>query len=184
LINYWLPEVEAKLKRGNKVLFSVTDAVFCELTDAISRTNHKAMVLWAFELATDAVNTLKERYPEELRPQIALDSSHDWAAGRIKMREAQRAILNCHAVAKEIDSPEDIALYHAIGQACSVVHASGHALGFPIYELTAFVHRRGIENCVDEIEERIAHYIERVNYWHEHFSDYQGQWADFFEAKG
>ena len=177
----WLPDVRAKLKRSNKVLFSPDNPLFSELTDAISQTNHKAMVLWALELATGTVNTLNERYPSESRPQIALDTSRAWAAGQVKMREAQRAILHCHAVAKEIDSPEDIALCHAVGQACGVVHTSGHAMGFPVYELTALVHHYGVENCDEAIESRIAYYTERVDYWREHFSDHQGPWATFFE---
>jgi hypothetical protein len=179
LLNDWLIEVKAKLKRGNKVLFKVDNPLFTDLIAAIDRTNHKAMVLWAFEFAEGAVNTLKERYPNELRPRIALDTSRDWAAGRVKMHETQRAILNCHAVAKEIASPEDIALCHAIGQACGVVHANGHGMGFPVYELTALVHRNGVENCAAAIENRIAHYTERALYWREHFGDYLGDWADF-----
>jgi hypothetical protein len=149
------------------------------LAGAIGQTNHKARVLWAFEFAEGAANLLKERYPKEPRPQLALNMSRDWAAGRVKMRETQRAILNCHAVAKEIISPEDIALCHAVGQACGVVHAIGHAMGFPVYELTALVHRNGVENCAEAVEARIAHYAERVGYWREHFGDYEGDWADF-----
>jgi hypothetical protein len=97
------------------------------------------------------------------------------------MREAQRAILNCHAFAKEIASPEDIALCHAVGQACGVVHANGHAIGFPVYELTAMVHRLGIDSCKETIESRIADYTLRIAYWRKHYTNYQGKWADFME---
>ena len=41
------------------------------------------------------------------------------------MRAAQRAILDVHAFAKEIKSLEDIALCHAIGQACGVDAEAG-----------------------------------------------------------
>ena len=50
------------------------------------------------------------------------------------MPQAKAAILACHALAREWDSPEDIALCHAVGQGCSVVHTAGHAMGYPIYE--------------------------------------------------
>lgn len=60
---------------------------------------------------------------------------------------AQRKILDCHGFAKEIDNKEDIATVHAVGQACSVVHTAGHAMGYPIYDLTSFVHRYGIDDC-------------------------------------
>ena len=38
------------------------------------------------------------------------------------MPVAKKAILECHAMAKELTDIADIALCHAIGQACSVVH--------------------------------------------------------------
>lgn len=49
------------------------------------------------------------------------------------MPMARHAILQAHAVAKEMGSLEDIVLCHAIGQACGVIHTKGHAMGFPIY---------------------------------------------------
>jgi hypothetical protein len=177
----WLSDVKSKLKRGNKILFAKDCSLFDELNDIIVREKHKVMVLWALELAETAVHTLKARYPNETRPEIALDTSRAWAAGEVKMREAQRAILNCHAFAKEITSPEDIALCHAVGQACGVVHANGHAIGFPGYELTAMVHRLGIDSCKEAIESRIADYIDRIAYWRKHYTNYQGKWADFME---
>ena len=68
-----------------------------------------------------------------------------WAAGELKMRPAQRSILRCHALAKELPSPADIAACHAVAQACSVVHTPGHALGYPIYDLTSLVRRLGVD---------------------------------------
>ena len=61
------------------------------------------------------------------------------------MRYAQRKILDCHAFAKEAGCKEDVALCHAVGQACSVVHTAGHAIGYPAYDLTAIIHRYGID---------------------------------------
>ena len=46
-----------------------------------------------------------------------VQAAGDWAAGRIKMPIAQKKILDCHALAKELDRKEDIAACHAIGQA-------------------------------------------------------------------
>lgn len=177
----WLREVKSKLKRGNKVLFAKDSTLFTELNDIIIRESHKVMVLWAFELVSAVVNTLKERYPDEMRPQIALDTSRAWAAGEVKMPLAQRAILDCHAFAKEIASPEDIALCHAVGQACSVVHANGHAIGLPVYELTAMVLSFGKDDYKEALENRVAYYIERLDYWRKHCGDYQGKWAEFME---
>lgn len=53
------------------------------------------------------------------------------------MPVAKRAILDVHAMARDMDDPADAALCHAVGQRCSCVHTPKHALGLPVYELTA-----------------------------------------------
>ena len=168
-----------KLKRGNVILFAKNSPLFGELSRIIDRESHKVMVLWASDFASQTVETLTLRYPQETRPQVALDTTRAWAAGEVKMPLAQRAILDCHALAKEVDSPIDAALCHAIGQACGVVHTNGHALGFPIYELTAIVLDSGVENCREPVEQRVCEYIERIVYWREHQADHKGPWAEF-----
>ena len=99
------------------------------------------MALWAFDFAAETIEKLEKKYPEEIRPREALEAAQAWAAGNIKMRPAQRKILDCHAFAKEIHCKEDIAMCHAVGQACAVVHTAGHAIGFPIYDLTSIIYR-------------------------------------------
>lgn len=102
-----------------------------------------------------------------------------WASGKIKMRLAQRKILDCHAFAKEIENKEDIAICHSVGQACAVVHTDGHAIGYPIYDFTAIIYKYGIENCKDAVEQRKQEYIEKIIYWNEHQCGYQGTWTGF-----
>ena len=86
---------------------------------------------------------MERAYPEERRPREALEAAQNWAAGKCKMRLAQQKILACHAFAKETSSKEEIAICHAVGQACAVVHTAGHAIGYPIYDLTAIVYKYG-----------------------------------------
>ena len=95
------------------------------------------------------------------------------------MRLAQRKILDCHAVVKGLVCKEDVAVCHAIGQACAVVHTAGHAIGYPIYDLTATIHHYGIERCAEAVERRKQEYIEKLLYWNAHLCDYKGTWADF-----
>ena len=175
----WLDEVRTKIKRKNQVLF-VKDAAFLQdLAMLFREQSHQTMVLWALELAAESVARLEEKYPDETRPREALEAARDWAAGNIKMRLAQRKILDCHAFAKELDSKEDIALCHAVGQACAVVHTAGHAMGYPMYDLSAIVYRLGVENCREAVEQRKQEYIEKLFYWNAHVDDYAGEWADF-----
>ena len=175
----WLDEVRTKLKRKNHVLFAKDAEFLQDLTMLFREQSHRTMALWALDLAAESVAKLEEKYPDETRPKEALEAARAWAAGDIKMRLAQRKILNCHAFAKEIDSKEDIALCHAIGQACAVVHTVGHAMGYPLYELSSIVYRLGVENCQAAVERRRQEYIEKLFYWNGHVDDYKGEWADF-----
>jgi len=178
----WLNEVQNRIKRKNQILFAKNSEFIADLAALIQEQNHRTMVLWAFEFADEAVHKLIERYPNEKRLESAVLISKDWAAGKVKMPVAQYAILQAHAVAKEIESLEDIALCHAIGQACGVVHTKGHALGFPIYDLTAIIRHYGVPECKKIVEERKQQYIDRIYYWREHYKDYPYEWADFMMA--
>lgn len=141
----WLDEVRTKLKKKNQVLFGKDAEFLQDLTMLFREQNHRIIVLWALDLAAESVAKLEEKYPDETRPREALEAARAWAEGKIKMRLAQRKILDCHAFAKELDRKEDIALCHAIGQACAVVHTVGHAIGYPMYELSSIVYRLGME---------------------------------------
>ena len=175
----WLDEVRARLKRKNQILFAKDGEYLRDLATLFREQSHRTIVLWALELAAESVAELEEKYPDETRPREALEAARAWAAGKIKMRPAQRKILDCHAFAKELQSKEYIALCHAVGQACAVVHTAGHAIGCPMYELSAIVYRLGIENCRDAVECRKREYINKLFYWNEHVDDYDGGWADF-----
>ncbi len=175
----WIEDVERKLKRKNMVLFSRDSLLLQELNSMIQQQSHQVLVLWAMELAQETVNSLAEKYPTDTRPASALEAATAWAAGSIKMPIAQRAILDCHAMAKELSSMDDIALCHAVGQACSVVHTAGHALGYPIYELTAIVRKHGIDRCKEIIEARNRAYIEKLVGLQQTYKNNSGSWADF-----
>ena len=177
----WLAEVSAKAKRHNQILFSKESLLLDNLRHLIDQANRRALTLWALELAEDTVLQLAERYPEDLRPEEAIAASRAWAAGEIKMPIAKWAILNCHAITKELADPADIARCHAVGQACSVVHTSGHALGYPMYELTAIVLELGLDNCREPIEQRVMYYKQRIRYWMEYEKNCQQSWAGFLK---
>ena len=139
-----------QLKRKNQVLFSKNSACLQPLALMLADTDHRTAVLWALDLVAQTVRTLEVRCPGEARPSLALEAAWSWARGEMRMREAQRRILDCHALAKELDDRADRALCHAVGQACSCVHTQRHALGLAVYELTAFVrlHPEGWEDAV------------------------------------
>lgn len=175
----WMDEVTVRLKKKNQVLFSKQSEYLQDLIVLFQEQNHRTMALWAFDVAAETIETLEEKYPNETRPREALEAAQDWAAGNIKMRLAQHKILSCHAFAKEINCKEDIAMCHAVGQACAVVHTAGHAIGYPIYELTSIIYKYGIEHCAGAIETRKQEYMDKLFYWKMHLEDYNREWADF-----
>ena len=175
----WAAQAEARLKRKNQVLFPKDSPFLRELSVLLQGTDHRAAVLWALELAEQSVAELETAYPEETRPREALNAARDWSAGYIKMPLAQRKILDCHGYAKELTSKAHIALCHAVGQACAVVHTAGHALGYPMYELSAIVFRLGIQNCREPVEQRKEAYIDRILFWNAHWQEEKQPWAAF-----
>ena len=177
----WLTEVRAKAKRHNQILFAKDSFLMDNLCHLIDQANRRVLLLWALELAGETVLQLAERYPEDFRPREAIAAARAWAAGEIKMPIAKRAILNCHAMAKELTDSADIARCHAVGQACSVVHTVGHALGYPMYELTAIVLEQGLDNCRDTVEQHVMYYEQRLRYWMEFEKTCQQNWAGFLK---
>ena len=177
----WLAEVTAKAKRKNQILFSKDSLLLTDLRHLIGQANRRALILWSLELAEKTTRELAEKYPENHRPREAIAASRAWAAGEIKMPIAKQAILNCHAMAKELNNPADLARCHAVGQACSVVHTVGHALGYPMYALTAIVLEQGLDNCRDAVERRVMYYEQRLRYWTEYEKTCQLNWAGFLK---
>ena len=177
----WFAEVKAKAKRKNQILFSKDSLLLTDLCQLIAQANRRALILWALELAEETARELAGKYPEDPRPREAIAASRAWASGEIKMPIAKQAILNCHAMAKELADPADIARCHAVGQACSVVHTAGHALGYPVYALTAIVLEHGLDDCRDAVEHRVRYYEQRLHYWAEHEKSCSQNWASFLK---
>ena len=177
----WLAEVSAKAKRKNQILFSKESVLLDNLRHLIGQANRRALILWALELAEETARELAVKFPEDLRPREAIAAARAWASGEIKMPIAKQAILDCHTMAKELTDPADIARCHAVGQACSVVHTAGHALGYPIYALTSIVLECGPDACRDTVERRAAYYGQRLRYWTEYEKVCQQNWAGFLK---
>ena len=177
----WLAEVREKAKRHNQILFSKDSLLLDNLRHLIGQANRRALILWALKLAEETARELAEKYLEDHRPQDAIAASRAWAAGKIKMPIAKQAILSCHAMAKELTNPADNARCHAVGQACSVVHTAGHALGYPMYELTAIVMDLGLDDCRDTVEQRVMYYEQRLRYWVEYEKTCQQNRAGFLK---
>ena len=151
-----MADVYALCRRGNRLLFTRESACLQGLLGLMRHESRRTLVCWALTCARRPVRLLADRYPEDDRPAEALRLSRLWAEGAVKMPLARRAILQAHAMAREVRTPADAALCHAVGQGCSAVHAEDHAIGLALYELTAIVLEHGPGE--EAIEARIAQY--------------------------
>ncbi|ERI91387.1 hypothetical protein HMPREF1982_03346 [Clostridiales bacterium oral taxon 876 str. F0540] len=172
-------DVEIKLKKRNKILFSRDSECLQDLKKMIQLQNHRTLVMWALDCAEVTLEQFEAKYTDERRPRACLELCEDWARGRIKMPIAKKAILASHAVAKEIDDGEYGALCHAIGHAGATVHVETHALGLPFYELTAIVLKYGKDNFPKPVSEKINYYYDRLLYWKENTDKLELDWAGF-----
>lgn len=152
-------DIEERWNKGNALLFTRDSACLQELLARIREQKHRTLVLWALACAGESVRILKERYPEDTRPETAVRLCRDWSGGIVKMPVAKKALLQVHTAAKGCTNAADIARYHAIGQACATVHVETHAIGLPIYELTAVVRERGIASFEEAVNQRLHCYI-------------------------
>ena len=134
-----MKDVEKRLKRKNKILFTRESVCLQDLLRSIEKQNHRTLVLWAFTCTKKPLTILKENYPQELQFQTTYDLCVAWSQGKIKMAKAKRSILDVHALAKTMKNPVDIALCHALGQGLATIHVETHAIGLALYELSAIV---------------------------------------------
>ena len=78
-------DVEIKLKKKNKILFTRDSQCLQDFIKLIQLQNHRTVVMWALDCAKVTLNQFEAKYPDEQRPRICLDLCEDWARGKIKM---------------------------------------------------------------------------------------------------
>lgn len=135
-------EVERNRKRGRKLLLDRDSPCILPLAEELEQAPRRALTLWALEGAERIA-----RAEGDGRLFSCVAAARAWAEGAILMPAARRAILAVHAV----------------GQACSTVHTPRHALGLPLYELTALARRGGAYECA--LRDRISEYRGRLADW-------------------
>jgi hypothetical protein len=174
-------DVENRIKKRNSILFSQESLCLQDLINMMQMQNHRTLVMWALHCAKTPLMQFETKYPQETRPGRCLKLCEEWARGRLKMPVAKQAILASHAVAKEIDDGEYGALCHAIGHAGATVHVGTHAIGLPMYELTAIVLRCGNVNYAHLVHDKIKGYYASLLYWKENMHKQNLVWADFLQ---
>lgn len=101
----------------------------------IETQSKETLANWAMDYSWEILLPLwKEYYPDDLRPQMALQAGHDWLEGIIKLPVAKKQILECHNAARDAEGvPVAQAAARAIAQSASTIHSARHCIGLLFY---------------------------------------------------
>jgi hypothetical protein len=123
------------MQKPRKML-SDWDAPYIQLLVKLIETQSKSTLAhWAVDYSERILLPLWSKYyPDDPRPQNALNAAREWLSGAIKLPRAKAAILECHAAAREAEaSPVAQAAARAIGQSASTIHSARHCIGLALY---------------------------------------------------
>jgi hypothetical protein len=101
----------------------------------IETQSKSTLAHWAIDYAEGVILPLWSKdYPDDLRPQDALNAARAWLSGSIKLPQAKAAILKCHAAAREAEANHAAqAAARTVGQCASTIHSARHCIGLAFY---------------------------------------------------
>ena len=176
--------VETRIHNKNKILFAKSDPQLEKLATRLEQTSKRVAILWALEQATRIVMELDFKYPDNDLFDQSLNLASMWMQGQIKMPQAKKAILALHQLATSFESSPDTYLdglkIRALAHGLATIHSQRHAIGLPLYYLSALVMRN--RDCYDlAVETRIAQYHDSLEYYQSHLDQCQVTWAKFLK---
>lgn len=132
------------MPKARKMLSDWKAPYIQSLMKLIETQSKSTLANWAIDYAEGVILPLwREHYPDDLRPQNALTASRQWLSGAIKLPQAKKFILECHAAAREKDAnPVAQAAARAIGQCSSTIHSARHCIGLAFYGALAVAYDR------------------------------------------
>lgn len=106
------------MPKARKMLSNWKAPYIQSLMKLIETQSKSTLAHWVVDYAERVILPLWSKYyPDDLRPQSALNAAREWLSGEIKLPRAKTAILQCHAAAREADTnPVAQAAARAIGQ--------------------------------------------------------------------
>jgi len=148
------------MPKARKMLSNWEAPYIRSLMKLIETQSKATLTVWAVDYAERVLLPLwRNRYPDDLRPQNALNAARKWLSGAIKLPQAKPVILECHAAAREAEgNPVAQAAARAIGQCASTIHSARHCIGLALYGAVAVAYDRlgtaapwaQIEQCAAE----------------------------------
>ncbi|MDP4093100.1 MAG: hypothetical protein Q8920_07030 [Bacillota bacterium] len=123
------------MPKARKMLSDWNAPYIQSLMKLIETQSKATLAAWVIDYSKRIILPLwSKHYPDDHRPQNALDAARKWLSGEIKLPIAKTAILECHAAAREADGNSVAqAAARAIGQSASTIHSARHCIGLALY---------------------------------------------------
>lgn len=135
------------------------------LVQLIETQSKSTLAHWAVDYAEGVMLPLwKKHYPDDQRPQNALNAAREWLSGVIKLPQAKAVILECHGAAREANTnPVAQAAARAIGQSASTIHSARHCIGIALYGALAVAYDQlGTKASWQQLEQGAANECKRM----------------------
>ncbi len=122
----------------NMILPKIRDKRFITVRrgGTLSDEDHHLLAIWAAQCAQHVLHYFEEVRPNDDRPRRAIELTHAWVNGEIKMKQAHMAAFASNAAAREVSGAAKEAALSA-GQAVAVAHVAAHELGAAAYAIKA-----------------------------------------------
>lgn len=132
------------MAKPRKMLSDVNAPYIQSLMRLIETQSKKTIANWCIAYTEEHILPIYEKhYPDDMRPRYALAAARDWLDGKIKLPEAKKLILDCHAAAREAENnPAAQAAARTVGQSAATIHAPTHSLGLALYGAPAIAYDR------------------------------------------
>lgn len=147
------------MPKARKMLSDLNAPYIQSLMNLIESQSKATLAIWAIDYSERVILPLWHMYyPDDLRPQNALNAAREWMSGIIELPQAKSAIFECRAAAREADkNPVAQAAARAIGQCASTIHSAQQCIGLAFYGALALAYDRlGIDAPWGEIEQSAA----------------------------
>ena len=148
------------MSKARKMLSDWKAPYIQSLMKLIETQSKATLAIWAVDYSGRVILPLwSQHYPDDLRPQNAINAARAWLSGTIKLPHAKPVILDCHAAARGAEgNPVALAAARAIGQSASTIHSARHCIGLAFYGALAVAYDRlgtnapwgQIEQCAAE----------------------------------
>jgi len=98
---------------------------------------HRLLANWAADCAEHVLPLFTVQYPQDDRPQRAIEAARAWSRGEITVGEARTAAIAAHAAARDAAEGAARAVARAAGHAAATAHMGDHARGPALYAVKA-----------------------------------------------